>query len=67
MRSTERVDICGTLTARTTKAICLEIAGEPVWLPLSEIEDVTEALDAHVDDEVTVRIPLWLAEEKEIE
>jgi len=54
------------VNTKTSKAVCLDIDGDHLWLPLSEIENVTDVLDADVDDEVVVTIPYWLAKEKQL-
>jgi hypothetical protein len=63
---TTAVEIEGTVNTKASKAVCPDIDGDHLWLPLSEIENVTDVLDADVDDEVVVTIPYWLAKEKQL-
>jgi len=44
----------------TEKALLVEIEGEEVWLPKSQIDDDSEVYKE--DTEGTLVIPLWLAE-----
>lgn len=52
--------------ARTDKAALCEIDGEDLWLPLSQCDDggAENWSPAVGDENVTVEIPEWLADEK---
>jgi hypothetical protein len=51
------VDISGEIRARTQRAIQFYDGARTVWLPLSQIE---------INDDDTITMPEWLAEEKEL-
>ena len=51
---------------KTDKAILVEHASGQHWLPLSQVADEAENLNAG-DGPVTVSITEWIAEQKEIE
>jgi hypothetical protein len=51
------VDIAGEIRARTQRAIQFYDGERTVWLPLSQIE---------INDDGTITMPEWLAEEKEL-
>jgi len=57
MSRNELVDIAGQVRARTERAIQFFDGDHTVWLPLSQIE---------VNDDGTVTMPEWLAQEKEL-
>lgn len=46
----------------TAKALLVEVEGEEVWIPRSQIHDDSEVWDE--GHEGTLVIPLWLAAEK---
>ena len=54
--------------ARTDKAALCEIDGQEIWLPLSQCNDggAENWSPAVGDEDITVEIPEWLAEEKEL-
>jgi hypothetical protein len=58
MSDREHVTLDGEVRRRTDKAILfyIEAADEEVWLPLSQVE--------LSDDETSVLVPRWLADEK---
>jgi predicted RNA-binding protein (virulence factor B family) len=60
----DNVEIFGEVKAVTDMAILLDDGDVEVWLPLSQIESETD--DYEKGDEITVFIPEWLAEEKEL-
>ena len=49
----------------TDKAMLVEIDGEDVWLPLSQVDNPSR-FDEH-DEDITVSITSWLANEKGLE
>jgi hypothetical protein len=51
------VDIAGEIRARTARAIQFYDGEHTVWLPLSQIE---------INNDGTITMPEWLAEEKEL-
>lgn len=55
-KETVTIDIDG-IKFRTEKALCITVDKEETWLPLSQVEEVDE-------DELTVTIPVWIAEGK---
>jgi hypothetical protein len=55
-RSNELVEIDGEVRARTDRAVQFYDGDVVVWLPLSQVE--------LSDDETSVLVPRWLAEEK---
>jgi hypothetical protein len=57
MSRNELVDIAGEIRAETERALQFFDGERLVWLPLSQIE---------VNDDGTVTMPEWLAEEKEL-
>ncbi len=57
MRRNELVDLNGTITAQTDKAVMFSTGDRKVWLPRSQIE---------INDDGTVTMPEWLALDKEL-
>ena len=50
-----------TIEKRTDKALLVNVAGNPVWVPKSQIRDVDEAQG---DGKVTMVVTEWIAKEK---
>lgn len=50
------------ITRETDKALCLQVDGEEVWIPLTQIHDA-DSLKAG-DEDVTVAVTEWIAEQK---
>jgi hypothetical protein len=57
MSRNELVDIAGEIRVKTERALQFFDGERLVWLPLSQIE---------VNDDGTVTMPEWLAQEKEL-
>jgi hypothetical protein len=61
------VDIEGIFKHSTAAAILMDTGGKtgPVWIPKSQIQDADEdPEDCEAGEQITVRIPEWLAIEK---
>jgi len=57
------IEIFGLIKHKTDRAILFDHGeGEPVWIPLSQIENMDEELK--VNSNVELLIPEWLANEK---
>lgn len=59
----EDVEVEGIFLVETDAAVLLEIEGEEVWLPKSQVFAGLEG-DEERGDDVIVTIPAWLAEKK---
>lgn len=57
----EMVEVSGSVKAKTELAILLNDAEHDNWIPLSQIEDVS---DYEINEDITISIPEWLAFEK---
>jgi hypothetical protein len=55
------IEFCGQQKGETEKAILFDDGNKKVWLPKSQIEDITLDGDACI-----ITIPEWLAQEKEL-
>jgi hypothetical protein len=53
-----------TLVRSTRKAGCYELDGDEFWIPWSQLREGSVDKDGESGD---IKIPLWLAEEKELE
>lgn len=66
----EETIITCTFIASTDKAILIEVDGVEDWIPRSQISEASEDLEdldgLEKGDEVTITIPTWLAEDKEL-
>lgn len=59
------IPIEGVYKANTEKAVCINIKGEDIWFPLSQVE--TPDLDEFERGaEIEIDVPRWLCEEKEV-
>lgn len=58
----------GEYLRQTSKAILIQHGAEEIWIPISQIREMSPPLDSLAGDgsgeEVEVEIPIWLAEEK---
>ena len=61
------VDIICKYITSTDKALLIEADGEQVWIPISQINDLSvELSELERGDPLTITIPEWLAEDKEL-
>lgn len=62
------VDVEGIFKAATDKAVLIECQGQDIWIPKSEIIDSDPEIDSlERGDKVTLTIPKWLAQVKELD
>lgn len=62
MSQNEVVEVSGTYIHDTDKGLCLEVEGEEIWWPKSQV-DVRDGR-FEKDQIVTMLTPKWLAEDK---
>ncbi|MBI4145235.1 hypothetical protein HY493_03440 [Candidatus Woesearchaeota archaeon] len=65
MSREDEFEVEGTIVRETDKALCLEIDGEKVWIPKSQIRDGLSGCEEE-GEVVCLTIPFWLAEEKDL-
>jgi hypothetical protein len=53
-----------TCIGERPKALLVDIDGEKIWIPKSQIHDNSEVFDADEHDEGTLIITEWLAKQK---
>lgn len=54
----------GTFVRATERGVCLNIEGEDVWLPKSQITKISPEAPCQEGDTTEVEVPEWLAKEK---
>jgi len=63
----EQVDITCTFIASSAGAILIEVDGIEDWIPKSQITDASVDLEGlEKGDVLTITIPEWLAEDREL-
>jgi hypothetical protein len=62
-----QVDITCTFLARSGRAILIEVDGQQEWIPTSQVSEASVDLDDVEEGQtLTITIPEWLAEEREL-
>jgi hypothetical protein len=56
------VEVEGKVVAETDRAILVDVDGDEIWFPLSQVE-----VDYLNDDEVILTVPAWLARKLDLE
>ena len=56
------VEVEGKVVAETDRAILVDIDGEEIWFPLSQVD-----VDYLSEDEVILTVPGWLARKLDLE
>lgn len=56
-----------TIMAETEKALLLDIGGEELWVPLSQVADKEQYLDRVGECDVNISITTWFCEKAGIE
>jgi len=65
MSDVEEVEISCSFLRATARAVLIEDGNDEVWIPRSQIIDSDKDIDSlEREDEFTITIPQWLADEK---
>lgn len=64
-QESDKINIIVLLKMETDKAVMINYEGDNIWLPKSQIE-FDGRLDLHIEKEIEIQIPEWLAVEKDM-
>ena len=62
----EFIEISCTFVHHTDKAVLINDGDREVWIPKSQISVLEDWYDLEPGDPLTIEIPEWLAEDKEL-